>query len=216
MKAKQRPVNRRRLMPVIFLFALITAPTSLFAVWAGFCSVPTEISLSQRLRQSALQNVYTEAELVRQIFDEVSWKLAWHGTSTLGYVYFKDKCQSGLCTLDSLTVEMAISHFEICTWDDRKVKHTSVDVDIDISRSEVIASLVPGILWSTEAMPTEIYSEIARVKNRGILSLGTEVWNMYPGLTLKFFLYRYRNGWSMTAYTPDGILIHSEKGDYRL
>lgn len=214
MKAKRRPVNRRQLRLVIILFALITVPTSLFVVWAGFCSIPKEISLSQKLAQSTLQNVYSEAELVRQIFDEVSWKLAWHGSNTLGYVYFKDECQSGLCTLDSLTVDMAISHFDICTWDDRNVKDTSVFIDIEISGSEVIASLAPGILWSTEAMPTEIYSEIARVKDRVMRSLGAEVWNMYPALTLKFFL--YRNSWSMTAYTPDGILIHSEKGDYRL
>ncbi len=214
MKAKRQPVNRKWPLPCIILIVLVTIPTSLFVVWAGFCSIPKEISLSQRLAQSALQNVYSEAELVRQIFDEVSWKLAWHGSNTLGYVYFKDECESGVCTLDSLTVEMAISHFDICTWDGRKVKDTSVFIDIEISRSEVIASLVPGILWSTEAMPTEIHSEIARLKDRVMGSLGTEVWNMYPALTLKFSL--YRTSWSMTAYTADGILIHSEKGDYRL
>lgn len=214
MGAKPRPAKRKWPLSCIILIVLATIPTSLFLVGAGICSIPKEISLSARLTRSALQNVYTEAELVRLIYDEVSWKLARQGPNTLGYVYFKEICQSGVCTLDSLTVEMAISHFEICTWDDRKVKYTSVDVDIDIGRSEVIATLAPGILWSTRAMPTEIDSQILRIKDRVMDSFGSEIWNMYPVLIIKFFL--YRNSWSMTAHTLDGILIHSEKGDYRL
>lgn len=211
MKAKQRPIRRKWRTLLSVLLVLVAAPVSLFGVLVGFCTIPTALSLSHNLTQAAIHNVYSEAELVQRIQDEVRQKLAWHGPATLGYVFFEDTCQAGTCALEELSLEILIDHFRICVGG-RKIHHTSVEVDIDFKTSQVEVELHPGQMWSSKAVTTELWSVIPRLKDKALNSLEDEIQILHPTLVLKVIL--DVDSWCLIVSTPDGEVIHQEKGSY--
>lgn len=210
-KVKMRSTRRKWRISIITLVVTVTVTVTLFGVWASFCGIPNEFSLPHNLTQAAIQNLHSEAELVQRIYDEVALKLAWHGPATLGYVYVVDTCQSGTCVLDKLYLEILIEHCHICVGG-RKIQHTTVTVDIDVSKPQVDAHLSAGQLWPAKAVTTDLTSVIPRLKDKAINSLEDEVWTLHPTLVLKFSL--DVDSWRLSAITPDGNAIYQEKGSY--
>ena len=217
MKAKNKqPRHRNWECLIILLLAVVAVPAVLFSVWVGllaFCYIPTEISRSEAFIQFVLQHDYSEAEPVQLVYDEISRELAWLGTSELGYVYFRDICQSNTCAVDSLYIDIVMERFPIfyiCTWFEMK-QHVTITFDIDISKSQVDAEIYEVQMWAAPARD-RISSEITQVRDHVLHAIDDDLWKMYPTLVLKFS--RGLAGWGIRVYTTHGTLIHEEKVDY--
>lgn len=193
---------------IILLLAVVAVPAALFAAWASFCTIPTEVPLSHGFKRSVLQNDHSAVEALQLVNNEISRRLAWHGTITFRDSYIRETCRSDTCVLDSLYAEMSVKHFHVCTYS-RKVKHTTVVIRIDISKSQVEADLVPGTMWPDETTVDGIFSDILRIKDLAINSIEDVLWKTYSSLSLE--MSRTIDGWSIQAFTPRGELIHSEE-----
>ena len=207
-------------IPIILLLAVAAVPLVSYAAWKSFCTIPTEVSLSQGFIRSVLRRDHSESEMIQHVHEKLSQKLAWHGTGMLGWVYFQDMCQGDACILDYLHMEMIVKHFHICMAA-RRVGFTTVTTTIDFSKSKVEVDVLPGTMWPwpipIESTDDEISLEVSRVKERAIDSIEDAVWKMHASVTLKFS--RSVDSWRVSVYTPHEELIHKvqvDLFDYRI
>ena len=212
MKAKRRSRGKYRScwISIIVLLALVAVSAVFFTAQARFCAIPTEKSLSQGFIRSVLRSERSEAEIVQHIYDELSWKLAWHGTGMLGWIYFTNTCQGDDCNLDYLYMEMIVKVFDLCMFN-RRVWFTTVNTTIDFNEPKVEVEVFHATMWAwpipIETAENEISLEVSRVKERAIGSIESSVWETYSTLSLKFS--RSVDSWSASVYTPSEELIKS-------
>ena len=195
---------------IILLLAVIAVSAVLFAAWVSFCTIPKEVSLSNRFIQSVLQNDHSAVEALQLANNEITRGFAWYGTITIRDSYIRETCSVRTCVLDSLSADMSIKQFHICAFS-RKVKHTTVTIHIDMSKNQVEVDLYPGTMWPDETSGDSILSDILQVKDLAINSIKDTVWKANSALSLE--MRRRIDGWSIQVFTPHGELINGEEVD---
>ena len=212
MKAK-RSSNRKLPAAIIILLILVAGAVPLLMAMASLCTIPTEVSLSQEFTQSALQSDRSEVDLIELVYNEISGKLAWHGSvDFVGYYGFRYICQPDSCRLDKANVETPVHHYTLCTWE-RRVRGTIVEVDIELSESRIQTDLY-GSKWKSGPKPVwdEIFENIASIKESTLSSLGSGIWDIHHSLV--FRIGKIPGGWIASIRTFDGSLIHWVDTDY--
>lgn len=214
------PAHRKRRMLIVLLLVVLAVPAVAFAAWDRFCTIPTDVSFSQGFIRSVLRSDRSEAETIQHVYDELSRKLAWRGTGTLGWVGFQGICKGGDCNLDFLHLEMIVKHFHICMFA-RRVEFTTVTATVDFGKSKVEFNVLNGTMWPwpipIATTENEISQEVSQVKEVAIASIENPVWETHSSLSLKFS--RSVDSWSVSVYTSREELIHSVKvglSDYQV
>ena len=180
---RNRKLGLRRLAIIV---ATIAVTYSAFLTWQEICTLPNEIWVHDEFAMSIRQNKHSAAKLSWLVFDETSRQLAHHGTSSISWLDFTERCQAGDCTVTSFSITVQVKHRAACSWADNHFNHTAIEIDIidlDTVSTEITLETIRAAWPDFHPLPNRFIQEIDWVRGHAIRKVADTESPYHPRLT---------------------------------